>query len=166
MKASDFSALVPDCCSEVLDSMYFTTVLETSHPTPFDGLDRPDAPVQPALSPSEYAFTLRFEGEVRGSFGLHLAGNTARTLAANFLGEDDSTLSPQDVSEVVGELTNMLCGSVVSRIEGHSKFALSHPEPIFALPTLTAEDSLISLLHTDDGVITTWVIVDETRGNA
>ena len=160
MKASEFSTLVPDCCSDVLDSMYFTTVLETSHPGPSDG---PDAP---AFSPSEFAFTLRFEGEIRGSFGLHLAENTARTLAANFLGEDDSTLTPQDVSEVVGELTNMLCGSVVSRIEGRSKFALSHPEPVFALPTLTAQDSLISLLHTDDGVITTWVIVEETRGNA
>ena len=163
MKASEFSTLVPDCCSDVLDSMYFTTVLETSHPAPPDGAD---APAQSALPSSEYAFTLRFEGEVRGSFGLHLAENTARTLAANVLGEDDSTLTPQDVSEVVGELTNMLCGSVVSRIEGRSKFALSHPEPIFALPTLTASDSLISLLHTDDGVITTWVIVDETRGNA
>jgi CheY-specific phosphatase CheX len=143
--------------------MYFTTVLETSHPT---ALEAPATPAQSGISSSDYAYTLRFEGGVRGSFGLHLAENTARTLAANFLGEDDSTLTPQEISEVVGELTNMLCGSVVSRIEGRSKFALSHPESILALPALTTADSLISLLHTDEGVITTWVIVDETRGEA
>jgi len=149
MKASDFAGIVSDCCSEVLDAMYFTTVLEVS----------PEETVSP-LAPGDFAFSLRFRGDVSGSFGLHLDRSTARSLAGNFLGEDDGELPLSEVSEVVGELANMLCGSVMSRVEATHKFVLSHPEPVDAPPDAGSEDILVSRLDTDSGVITAWVVVE------
>jgi len=52
----------------------------------------------------------------------------------------------------------MLCGSVMSRVEGDNKFVLSHPEP--ASPFLSADDLLVSALETDSGVIAVWVAVE------
>jgi CheY-specific phosphatase CheX len=150
MKASDFAGIVPDCCTEVLDAMYFTTVLEAT----------PEETISPP-SPGDFAFMLQFRGEVSGSFGLQLSGSTACSLAANFLGEDEGELPVNEVAEVVGELANMLCGSVMSRVETARKFVLSHPEPGALPANLATADLLVSRLDTDSGVITAWVVVEE-----
>ena len=148
MQASDFTPIVTECCAEVLESMYFASVLETSsHP----GMNR-------APQADEYAFSLRFQGDVHGSFGVSLGAAMARTLAANFLGEQEETLTDVEVAEVVGELTNMLCGSIVSRVEGTSKFALSHPEPFLHEPADL--DILTTELETDSGSVFTWITID------
>ena len=148
MQASDFIPLFSECCAEVLESMYFTTVLEASSYTG----------QQAAPLADDLAFSLRFRGEVHGAFGLHLGKTMARTLAANFLGEEEQTLTDIEVAEVVGELTNMICGSIVSRVEGASKFALSHPEPF--TPGAAEPDILTSKLETDSGDLYTWIAID------
>ncbi len=153
MQASDFTPLVVECCSEVLESMYFTTVLESS-----SNLGSP-----PATLPGHLAFGLRFQGEVHGSFGINLSPAMARVLAANFLGEEEETLTDVEVAEVAGELTNMLCGSIVSRVEGTSKFALSHPEPL--IPSTALSDILTSTLETDSGSLHTWISIDPPQAN-
>ena len=148
MQASDFIPLVSVCCAEVLESMYFTTVLEAfSHP----GQNQ-------APKPDEIAFCLRFQGEVHGSFGISIDAAMARTLAANFLGEEEETLTDLEVAEVVGELTNMLCGSIVSRVEGTSKFALTHPEPF--IHEAAELDILTTDFETDSGIVHTWIAID------
>jgi len=149
MQASDFTPIIGDCCAEVLDAMYFASVIETRQsfgPRPDAELDR-------------IAFNLHFQGDVHGWFGVHLSPATARTLASNFLGEDEDALTVEEVEEVVGELTNMLCGSVASRVEGRSKFVLSHPEPVSSSPPPN-QDALISDIETDLGLIRTWVALD------
>jgi CheY-specific phosphatase CheX len=148
MQASDFTPLVVECCSEVLDSMYFTTVLDAS-----SSVGHPSAP-----QADELAFSLRFRGEVHGTFGVLIGVSMARMLAANFLGEEEEALTEIEIAEVVGELANMLCGSIVSRVEGKSKFALSHPEPFMAAPTDL--ESLFSRFETDNGMIHTWIAID------
>jgi CheY-specific phosphatase CheX len=149
MQASDFTPLIAECCGEVLDAMYFTSVFDTTH----------QPGLQPELTASDLAFALRFQGDVRGVFGLHLAAPMARTLAANFLGEDEDAISDEEIAEVVGELANMLCGSIVSKVEGHSKFVLSHPQPVTSLAE-SPLDILCSTLDTDSGPIHTWIILD------
>ena len=152
MKASDFGVLIPDACSEVLDSMYFTTTLGSG---PRDAMPEclPDG--QPPL-----IFGLGFTGDVSGRFGVHLEQTTARTLSANFLGQEEADISAGELAEVVGELANMLCGSIVSRIEEKSKFVLSHPEPSL-IPFFSSEnDVLIYAMDTDSGFITIWILVE------
>ena len=152
MKASDLAGLMPVCCSDVLNSMCFTSVFNSST------LDahHPGIP----STPEDYGFGLRFKGDVSGRFGLHLGIGTARTLAANFLAKEVQQLTAGDVDEIVCELANMLCGSVVSRVDGDHGYVLTPPEPMQALPDFDQEDVLISRLDTDSGTITTWVVVE------
>ncbi len=162
MKASDFASLLPDHCSEVLDAMYFTTVLESTI-DPNDASDDPCGPDRPLPNVDDFAFQLRFTGDVSGRFGLCLGASTARGLAANFLGEEESDISPTEVAEVIGELANMLCGAVMSVVPSKHKFVLSHPEPVLGMPHSRAHDLLLATLATDSGDIHTWVTVE---GNA
>jgi CheY-specific phosphatase CheX len=153
MRASDLAGLIPECCSEVLDAMYFTTLLGS---VPLDTVPEclPDAD-------ATHAFSLSFVGDISGRFGLHLEQPTARTLAANFLGEADAGVSSAEVSEVVGELANMLCGSLMSRVEGEHSFALSHPESGL-LARSDDCDLIVSLLETDSGIITIWILIERS----
>jgi hypothetical protein len=152
MRASDLAGMIPECCSEVLDAMYFTTLLGS---VPLDAVPdcRPDA--------DAHAFSLCFVGDISGRFGLHLEQATARTLAANFLGEAEADVSSTQVSEAVGELANMLCGSLMSRVEGEHSFALSHPEAGLLAPCDDG-DLLVSLLETDIGIITIWILIERS----
>jgi CheY-specific phosphatase CheX len=154
MKASEFAILIPECCAEVLDAMYFTTVLSSTL------LEK--VPQAMPDTDADMAFGLSFTGDISGNFGIQMQPATARALAANFLGEDDPNTSSTAVSEVVGELANMLCGSVMSRVEGERKFALSHPEVVILAPS-DVDDILVSMLETDSGAITVWVSVEGSQ---
>jgi CheY-specific phosphatase CheX len=155
MQASDFTPIIGDCCAEVLDAMYFAAVLET----------RQSFGPRPDVEEDRIGFNLHFQGDVHGWFGVQLSPATARTLASNFLGEEEDALSLEEVREVVGELTNMLCGSLASRVEGRSKFVLSHPEPTTSDPA-PMQDALISDIDTDLGPIRTWVALDPNQAMA
>jgi CheY-specific phosphatase CheX len=153
MKAFEFASLVPECCAEVLEAMYFTTLLDST---------LAEQPVGVSPDPlASIAFQLRFAGDVSGRFGMCLDQATAFSLAANFLGESDNTISADEVAEVVGELANMLCGSVMSRVEGEHKFALSHPERSSSPRLPGADGTFVSRLDTDCGSIAIWIVVEE-----
>ena len=154
MLAAELATLIPECCSEVLEAMYFTAVLGSS-----SGASAPEASLETTDASSDLAFSLHFAGDVSGRFGLRLHLDTARSFAANFLGEDVSEISPEDANEVAGELANMFCGSVMSRVEGDHKFVLSHPEagPFVSYGT---DDLLVSTLQTDSGEVTVWVTIE------
>jgi CheY-specific phosphatase CheX len=153
MKACEFAGLVPECCSEVLDAMYFTTVLDT-------GLEEAGAG-DSAGADQLIAFNLHFAGDVFGQFGILMEPSTARKLAANFLGEDESSISSVEAGEVAGELANMLCGSVMSRVEGEHKFVLSHPEAAALPPAPGTGRDFVCRLATDSGDITVWIVLEE-----
>jgi CheY-specific phosphatase CheX len=113
------------------------------------------------LAAKHYSYHLSFVGQVSGYFGLSLSDATARSLTANFLGEEESDLSDGEVSESVGELANMFCGSVMSRAGASEKFVLSHPLPVEQLP----DPAAVSMLEvsTDAGPVLVWVTVEGSR---
>ena len=59
---------------------------------------------------------------------LRLTTAAARQITADFLGVDEEEVSDRQTSEVVRELTNMICGSVLSRLESSTAFQLAAPE--------------------------------------
>ena len=59
---------------------------------------------------------------------MRLSDASARMLAAGFLGEDEGMLTDSQPGEVVCELANMLCGSLVSKLESEESFDLAPPE--------------------------------------
>ena len=155
MKAAELEGLMSGCYADVLDSMCFVSVYDTV-------VVRAEAGKSPVAA-LDYGFGLGFAGDVSGRFGLQVDRATASELTANFLAKEKVEVSNSDIDDVVGELANMLCGSVVSRVDGEHSFVLTHPEPIQTLPDFDREDVLVSRLETDSGVITTWFVVDENQ---
>ncbi len=68
-----------------------------------------------------------FEGDPSGSLSLSVPGATARSISADFLGVEEEELCRRQIGEVVCELANMICGSVLSRVESSATFRLATP---------------------------------------
>ena len=89
---------------------------------------------------------------------------TGRRIAASFLGAEEAEVTEAQIGEVVSELANMLCGSVLSRVEKETRFELSHPE---VGPTEIAcqegGQSARRLLELDEGVMALWLHLEQAR---
>jgi CheY-specific phosphatase CheX len=103
-----------ESAAEVLETMFFTSLV---------GEGAPESSPGPWVSAD-----LCFRGSLSGRFGVRLPVATARRIAASFLGEEEESLDAARAGEVVCELSNMLCGSVLSRLESEAAFELSHPQ--------------------------------------
>jgi CheY-specific phosphatase CheX len=116
MRELDLVRHLQPAFTEVLETMFFTSVVDTC---PGRGV--------PAGAPA-VSSRLTFRGDPSGVFEIGITQDAARSLAASFLGEEEQELSEGRAGDVVCELANMLCGSVLSRIGGDFTFDLSHPE--------------------------------------
>lgn len=99
---------------DVLDKMFFVCPLGEAEVAPEDAA--------PAI-----AVRLAFEGELSGELTLRLAPQAAHSIAADFLGEDEESLTEQQTGEVAREMANMICGSMLSRVESSTAFHLAGP---------------------------------------
>jgi CheY-specific phosphatase CheX len=136
---SDLEALVLSAASDVLESMYFTSVM---------------GPSEVPLSGAGWIAGLEFQGELSGTFALRMSKESARLLAANFFGEEESDISETAVADMVGEMANMICGSVLSRMEKEIHFRLSHPLVEASSDWMQGMESGVhQLLETDSGVL-------------
>ena len=99
--------------SDVLETMFFSSVLT-------------EAPVGTAPEGS-IAARLRFSGARCGFFAIRLTEGAAKVIAANFLAEESDEPSAAQVQEVIAELANMMCGSVLSRLDRAAHFDLGAP---------------------------------------
>jgi CheY-specific phosphatase CheX len=104
-----------DSVKDVLEKMFFVQTLGESH------VDGPAAADQITAQ-------LTFEGQPPGALTMRVTSAAARQIAADFLGVDEQEVSELRVAEVVCELANMICGSVLSRMESASSFHLSTPQ--------------------------------------
>jgi len=114
MRELDLVRHLQPAFTEVLETMFFTSVLDTCGGVP--------------AGTSAVSSRLTFRGDPSGVFEIGITYEAARSLAAGFLGEDEQDLSEGRAGDVVCELANMLCGSVLSRIGSDFTFELSHPE--------------------------------------
>jgi CheY-specific phosphatase CheX len=101
---------------DVLEKMFFISILD----------ETPDT-VTLAVQ-EDMAVRLSFEGKPSGSLSLQLNRFVARSIAADFLGAEPDQVSDSQVGEVMCELANMICGSVLSRVENAVTFRLGAPE--------------------------------------
>ena len=130
--------LLAASAAEVLETMFFTTVA-----------GEPEA----GQAPVEWiSAALEFHGEPGGRFRVGASRQAARALAASFLGEEESEVPDEQVSDVICELANMICGSVVSRLESGTPIQLLHPELVEGPPP---EDARILTL--EEGLLAVWL---------
>jgi CheY-specific phosphatase CheX len=113
MTESALQKALADSISETLDAMFFTSCLEAAGARPGHEL--------------ELAARVGFEGRQPGSLTVRMAAGAARAIAAAFLGEDEAAVSERQIADVLCELTNMICGFVLSRVECAEEFRLGEP---------------------------------------
>lgn len=99
---------------EVLEKMFFFSAAEE--------------PCACGGSPQrEIVARVGFAGHPPGALTLRVTYAAARSIAADFLALEACELQEEQVAAVVCELANMVCGSVLSRIESSATFRLSVP---------------------------------------
>jgi CheY-specific phosphatase CheX len=141
--------ILSDSLAEVVENMFFTTVTGDSDPSDIS-------------SERWISARLSFHGTSEGHFGVRVPPETGRKIAANFLGPEEEALTESQVSEVICELANMLCGSVLSRLERTSAFDLSQPErepPDAGYPENLAACRAFFL---DEGPLVMWLELAQT----
>lgn len=134
-----------ESASEVLERMCFVGVLGNAQSADTD------------LISAE----LRFKGNPSGHFGVRLAPATGRLIAANFLGKEAGEIRDGDMEQVLGELANMVCGSVLSRIEAGARFELSHPVILPACHGSVFPDAVQHTLELEEGFMIVWMAIEE-----
>jgi CheY-specific phosphatase CheX len=141
MQPTDLQQIFQESASEVLETMFFAGVAE-------EAAEESDV----ALVSAE----LTFHGSPSGKFGVRVPLATGRTIASSFLGVDEA--SDDQVSEVVCELTNMICGSVLSRIEAGARFELLHPEVDLQNMDWRQHEGAVGFTFAlEEGTVTLWM---------
>jgi Chemotaxis phosphatase CheX len=121
MPERDLQTLLAETMRDVLEMSFFANILEEMIPEP-----------EVASLPS-MAARVEFSGAASGSFLLVATPLAVRTLALEFMGdsaEDRDAEEARSVAadeEVFKELTNILCGSVLSRFQADRCCNLSQP---------------------------------------
>jgi CheY-specific phosphatase CheX len=107
---------------------------------------------------------LSFRGDPPGRFGVRLSVETGRKIAASFLGVDEEAVTEAQIGEVACELANMLCGSVLSRLETQTRFELNSPE--LNPPETTCQGDRRTAhrtLQLEEGTLTLWLELEQAR---
>jgi len=140
MNESALRTALAESLDDVLEKMFFIRSLgEPGDYTP-----------EPAVTAH-----LTFEGDPPGWLTLRVTAAAARSVAADFLGEEELDLSEGQIGEVVCELANMICGSVLSRVESNTAFRLAAPRIVASAENLPAA-AHVAATHTaeiDNGAI-------------
>lgn len=131
--------------ADVLETMFFSSVVG-------------DAPVSDIPAAGTVAVRLPFSGARAGTFAVRLTAEAAQVVAANFLAEEAGEPTAQQVEEVVCELANMMCGSVLSRLDRDAHFDLG--QPVLADATETAEASVARAFDIGDGKVAMYLCMD------
>jgi CheY-specific phosphatase CheX len=144
MQAIDLKPFIESAVAEVLESMCFIS-------------SEGEATEEAAQCPPDWICgELDFAGNLSGRFGVAVPPSTAATIAANFLGEDESELSDEQTMEVICELTNMVSGSLLARLDSKSAFTLSPPRPGRYGEHKPGGERSLCTFALDEGFISTW----------
>jgi CheY-specific phosphatase CheX len=147
---------VPDATFESALRVSTLDVLETMF---FVG-DAGEAP--PAADPSDpagngltarLAACLTFEGSPSGWLALHIDQVAARRIAADFLGEEEEAVTDRQAEDIVCELANMICGSMLSLTESETVFHLSSPVLVPAEEWTEPEDAMVHRVALTNGTL-------------
>jgi CheY-specific phosphatase CheX len=105
--------------AQVLEAMFFLP--------PEESLPGGPAAEFRAEEAAEYDTSLvAFDGPLHGHFAIACRHEVSRPLAENFHGESPSA---EEVTSVVLELSNIVCGNLLSQLPAQDVFALASPRP-------------------------------------
>ncbi len=124
---------------EVLETMFFTGLI---------------GPAAPAEAPGTTAL-VDFRGTPSGVCGVWMGEKAAREMTASFLGVEEAGLEPSEVRQVMCEFANMICGSVVSRLESAAQIDIESPRLVAdeAFRRQAAEDAIECWFEMENGAL-------------
>lgn len=124
------STALAESVADVLEKMFFVGPMGEP-----ESLPTPDGSVMSA--------EVTFWGNPSGTLTLRVTHDVARSIGADFLGEDEEALSEKQIGDVICELANMICGSVLSRAESATTFRLEKPSITTPEPWHDLSDQVI-----------------------
>ena len=136
---------MPECVPAARAELLLAAAAEVLETMFFDELRA--APDVPPLDAELMAARIRFRGAPSGTFRLWIQPAAAARLAAGFLALEDDAQARERAGEVALELANIVCGSVLSRLEADAAFTLDAPEVSGEPP---GADAVWALLGADE----------------
>lgn len=118
-----------------------------------------DLPVGEA-APGAVAARLQFSGARSGAFAVRLTEGAAQVIAANFLAEEAHEPNASQVHEVICELANMMCGSVLSRLDRGAHFDLG-PPAVVEPATVAAPEAASLAFDIGEGEVAVFLQMQE-----
>lgn len=94
-----------DGAKEVFETMIFMEMEQT-------------AEEMPDIDSNSILGSITFKGNIEGMLSIYCSADCAKSIAANMLGMDiDDGISQDDINDAIGEVANMVMGSLKSRIQ-------------------------------------------------
>jgi len=87
------------------------TVLEETAFSPVAACDQPSMDCSPTI-----VAAVPFSGGVSGTLGLTVPRSLAKVIASNMLGCDEDELTEEQLRDTIGEVGNIICGSLLRRL--------------------------------------------------
>ena len=135
--------------ADVLETMFFSSVIG-------------DGPATAELPAEAVAARLGFSGARSGTFAVRLSEGAAQVIAANFLAEEAGEPTRQQVQEVICELANMMCGSVLSRLDRGAHFDLGQPAMVDAAE-VAVPAAVSRAFDIGDGEVAMFLTMDQKQ---
>jgi CheY-specific phosphatase CheX len=132
--------------TDVLETMFFTPVMGDT--------------AAASASGDLLAARLDFSGGLTGTLAVQVTMPAAREIAANFIGGETDQPHADAVGDVIAELANMVCGSVLSHLDGEAHFDLTHPRLIDPLSAASPQ-SASRTLEIEGGEVTLFLYLDK-----
>jgi hypothetical protein len=143
-------ALLHSCSEHVLETMFFTPIFDQADPAAGNGHAR-------------VASRLHFHGKPSGDFEMDADPGIARSLAAGFLGIEESEVTPAQEDEVMAEFCNMTCGSALSSLGRVEYFSLEVPVSSRTPEFVPAVDGVRRAFLLEGGTLSVCLRVDFDR---
>jgi CheY-specific phosphatase CheX len=143
------SGALREAVDDVLEKMFFV---------------QSEGPACEGRPPEELvAARVDFKGTPSGTLSLRITLRAAQGMAADFLGEEASELPVNRTLEVICELANMICGSVLSRVESDTPFHLSPPIAIVETGGVvkTSDGGIAHNVELSDGALSVAILYTE-----
>jgi len=116
--------------SRIFETMFFV-FLEPIDPSqedpPRTGSFVKDPP-GPLFSASILRGEIGFTGRYGGTLGVYLPLEMAQSMAKDFLGVDQGEVLLSQILDMVGELSNMICGNLFSTLDSKTIYHLTLPK--------------------------------------
>ena len=114
--------------SQVFEKMFFLFVEEQEEETGGEAARREESAPLSASPPRWVWGDIGFKGAASGRIQLALPYRLALTLAVNFMGLEEESVSEAELLDVVRELNNMISGNLFSLLNKKAKYALTRPK--------------------------------------